>query len=94
MTTSLIAACIWALAATVTALLPMRLQFPPGIALLLLAPVLLVWLGRDHNPWIVAAAALGFVSMFRNPLIYFARKGLGLPVRRPDLPRDPHEGGD
>jgi hypothetical protein len=32
MSAALIAACLWAIAATVTAFLPMRLQFPPGIA--------------------------------------------------------------
>ena len=37
MTSSLIAACLWVLAATVTALLPMRHQYAPGVSLLLLA---------------------------------------------------------
>lgn len=84
MTPSLIAACFWVLAATVTAFLPMRRQYPPGIALLLLAPVLLIWIAAEHNIWIVLAATAGFVSMFRNPLIYLTKKALGRPVQRPE----------
>lgn len=81
---SIIAACLWALAATVTALLPMRLQYPPGLTLLVLAPVLIVWLGVDHGHWVAGIGLAGFASMFRKPLIYLLRKALGLPVQRHD----------
>ncbi len=74
MSGALIAACLWAIAATVTAFLPMRLQFPPGITLLILAPVLLVWIGFDQGFWVAVIASLGFLSMFRRPLIYFGRR--------------------
>ncbi len=77
----LAAACFWVLAATVTALLPMRRQYPPGITLLVLAPVILIWIGLEHGVWVAVAGTLGFVSMFRNPLIYLGRKALGLPTR-------------
>lgn len=88
--TSAVAAIIWVLAASVTALLPYRRQFPPGVTLLILAPVLILWIGYE-NGWIwVVPAVLGFVSMFRNPLIYMAKKALGRPVQRPV---DPREGG-
>ncbi|MGB3148783.1 MAG: DUF2484 family protein [Paracoccaceae bacterium] len=80
MSYALIAACLWALCATVTALLPMRLQYPPGVTLLLLAPGLLIWLGFSHGPLPAAAAGVGFLSMFRRPLWYLGRKALGLPV--------------
>ncbi len=40
MSVSLILGCIWVLAATVTAMLPMRRQYAPGITLLIVAPVL------------------------------------------------------
>ena len=79
MTWPLAAACVWVLAATLTALLPMRRQFPLGLALLALAPVILIWIGIDHGFWAAFAGTLGFVSMFRNPLIYLGRKALGLP---------------
>ena len=87
MSLSLIAACVWALAATITAFLPMRLQFPPGLVLLILAPVLLIWVGIDHGLWPALAAAAGFVSMFRRPLWYFGRRALGRPVPRPGADR-------
>ena len=86
MSVALMLSCFWAVAATAVALLPMRRQIVPGIALLVLAPVLIVWIGVDHGIWWAAGATAGFLSMFRNPLIYFARKALGLPVR------DPREG--
>lgn len=77
MSTALILACLWAVLATVTAFLPMRAQYVPGFALLLAAPVLLVWIGIDHGPAIAVLGALGFVSMFRRPLCHLARLGLG-----------------
>ena len=77
MSPSLIAGCIWVLAATITAFLPMRRQFPPGIALLIAAPILLIWIGYDHGIWIALIGAFAFVSMFRNPLRYFAKKAMG-----------------
>lgn len=84
----LIAAGLWVLAATITAFLPMRRQFPPGILLLILAPGILVWIGLVHGViWVVLGIA-GFVSMFRNPLIYYIRKARGLPTARPDLEGD------
>jgi Protein of unknown function (DUF2484) len=86
MSAALTLACLWAIAATVVALLPMRLQMVPGLALLVAAPVLIVWIGVDHGIWWALGATAGFLSMFRNPLIYFGRKALGLPVR------DPREG--
>lgn len=84
MSPALIAAIAWALAATVTAMLPFRHQFIPGVALLLAAPALIFWIGTAHGwlPALLGTAA--FLSMFRNPLIYFARRAMGLPVTRPD----------
>ena len=83
MTASVIACAIWALAATIVAFLPMRRQYAPGVTLLVLAPVLIVWLGVQHG-WIFALVAFGgFVSMFRNPLRYFWRKWRGQDPRLP-----------
>lgn len=73
----LVAACLWAVAATITALLPMRRQMGPGLTLLILAPVLLIWIGRVHG-WVwVLVATLGFVSMFRRPLVHLVRRAIG-----------------
>ncbi|SPF76526.1 hypothetical protein ALP8811_01534 [Aliiroseovarius pelagivivens] len=77
MSPSLIAAALWAIAATIVALLPMRMQFPPGILLLISAPFLIVWIGATHG-WVWAALGLAaFLSMFRRPLWYLARKAVG-----------------
>ncbi|MBS1303816.1 DUF2484 family protein [Loktanella sp. SALINAS62] len=84
MTPSLIIAALWVIAATVTAFLPMRHQYVPGVALLLVAPVLIVWLGVDLG-WLVAGlAVLAFVSMFRNPLRYLFARARG---QTPEVPR-------
>ena len=77
MSLPLILAALWVLAATVTALLPMRLQYAPGLILLALAVPLLIWIGRAHGIWVVALALAAILSMFRRPLIYFARKAIG-----------------
>ncbi|MGB0902796.1 DUF2484 family protein [Halocynthiibacter sp.] len=77
MSLSLILACFWAVAATVTALLPMRLQFPPGLTLLVLAPVLIGFIAYEHGVWLALAGLAGFLSMFRRPLIFYVRKWTG-----------------
>jgi hypothetical protein len=89
MTPSLTAAVIWVFAGTACAMLPMRRQMVPGLALLLAAPLLIAWIGWDHG-WLAAVlAALAFVSMFRNPLRYLVNRALGRPVALPpDLRRD------
>ncbi len=76
MSLSLILACLWALAATAVAILPMRLQFPPGIVLLLTAPLLIAFLGYEHGVIVALLGVAGFVSMFRRPLGYLARMAL------------------
>lgn len=84
MSLPLIAGCLWVLSATVVAMLPMRLQYPPGIFLLLVAPVLLGWIAHVHGWWIFGAGLCAFASMFRNPLIYLVRRIGGA---TPEVPR-------
>jgi Protein of unknown function (DUF2484) len=83
MSTPLILGCFWVLASAVTAMLPMRRQMVPGIALLIAAPVLLVWIGWEHGWLWLALGLFAFVSMFRNPLLYFLRRALGRPAPVP-----------
>jgi len=83
MSWSLILACLWAVASAITAMLPMRAQYLPGITLLISAPFLLAFLGYQHGIWLVLIGLAAAVSMFRNPLIYFGRRALGLPVSLP-----------
>lgn len=82
----LILAILWVLASAVVAMLPMRLQYAPGLALLLAAPVLIVLIGREFGVLYAIVAALAFLSMFRHPIRYLTRRALGLPVRRPEDP--------
>lgn len=75
--TPLVLGALWVLAATATAFLPMRRQRGPGLALLLAAPVLLVWIGVAHGWLWVAFGVFAFVSMFRKPLRYLGQRVLG-----------------
>ena len=80
--------CVWVIAATITAMLPMKQQMVPGMTLLVLAPVLLLWIGLTHGLLWVGLGLFALVSMFRRPLIYLARRGLGLSVKLPpDVPK-------
>lgn len=83
MSFSLVLACFWVLAAAGVAMLPMRRQYIPGVALLIGAPVLIAVIWFEHGGWFGGAALFGFLSMFRRPLTYFGRKALGLPVEEP-----------
>lgn len=92
MSAPLTLACLWVLAATVTAMLPMRRQRWPGLALLIAAPVLILWLSLAHGWWVGAVALAGFLSMVRRPLVYLGRRALGLPVSLPAELDSPPEG--
>jgi hypothetical protein len=81
--TPLVLGALWVIASAIVAMLPMRAQMVPGVALLIAAPVLLVWIGWTHG-WVWLALGLfAFVSMFRNPLRYFVRRALGRPAPLP-----------
>ncbi|WP_146587479.1 DUF2484 family protein [Puniceibacterium confluentis] len=84
MSTSLIIGCFWVLASCVTAMLPLRRQYVPGVLLMLAAPVLLVWIGFDVGPVWSLLGLVAFGSLFRNPLRYFWAKARG---RNPEVPR-------
>lgn len=84
MSTPGLLAILWVFAATITALLPMRYQYIPGITLLIAAPILILWLGAAHGwSWSILALA-AFVSMFRNPLRYLSARAWG---ERPEIPK-------
>ena len=74
----------WVFASAIVAMLPMRRQYVPGVALLLAAPVLIVMVAVQVH-WLAGVAALAaFVSMFRNPLKYFAKRAMG---QTPEVPK-------
>ena len=81
---SLLAGILWVFAASVTACLPMRYQYAPGLTLLLLAPAIIAWLAVVHGWLLMAVGLFAFVSMFRNPLLYLLSRLKG---ETPDLPR-------
>lgn len=81
--TSLILASLWVIASAITAFLPMRRQYVPGVALLVVAPVLIAWLIYDHGWLWAVVGTFAFVSMFRNPLLYFWRRARGEAVEVP-----------
>jgi Protein of unknown function (DUF2484) len=83
MSVPLILGGLWVIAATVVAMLPMRRQMLPGVVLLIAAPVLLIWIGWAHGWLWLGVGLLAFLSMFRNPLLYFARRALGRPAELP-----------
>ena len=74
MSLPLILACLWVVAASIVAFLPLRLQYVPGLLLLLIAPVLILWIGATHGWLWSLPAALALISMFRRPLAYLIRK--------------------
>ncbi|MCF3593577.1 DUF2484 family protein [Rhodobacteraceae bacterium LMO-12] len=85
MSASLILGCFWVLAATVVAMLPMRRQYVPGVALLIVAPVLIGFIGWQHG-WVFAVFGVAaLVSLFRKPLRYFWAKARG---KQPELPSE------
>lgn len=75
---------LWVFASATVAMLPMRLQYVPGVILLIAAPVLIFLIGQQVG-WIPALLALAaFVSMFRNPLRYLWARLRG---QNPEVPR-------
>lgn len=74
MSLALTLTCIWVIASAVVAMLPMRFQWPLGFPLLVASIPLLIYVGYSHG-WIWTLVVLAaVVSMFRNPLRYFARR--------------------
>lgn len=83
MSPAVVLGCVWVIAAALVAMLPMRRQYAPGIALLLTAPVVIAWIGFAHG-WLWTAVGLfALISMFRNPFRYILRHALGRSVELP-----------
>ena len=76
----LLLGCLWVVAAAGVSFLPMRTQFAPGLALLIAAPLLIIWIGLAHGWFLAGIGAFAFVSMFRKPLWYLSRRALGRKV--------------
>ena len=72
----LLLGCLWVVAAAGVSFLPMRAQFAPGLALLIAAPVLIVWIGLAHGWFLAGIGCFAFLSMFRKPLWYLTNRAL------------------
>ena len=82
-------ACLWALAAAGTALLPIRRQLWPVMVLMPSAIALAVWIGLAHG-WVwLLPIALALLSVMRNPLRFMLRWLAAVLRGRapPELPR-------
>lgn len=74
MSLSLTLACLWVLAASVTAMLPSkRNHWPAAYALIATGIPLLGYVTLQHGPWIGLACLAAGASILRWPLIYAAR---------------------
>ncbi len=74
---SITLASLWVLAAAITAMLPMRYQYAPGLTLLILSLPLAIFVGLQVGFLWVAAVLFAVGSMFRRPLAYLGRRLLG-----------------
>ena len=75
---------LWVFASAGVAMLPMRQQYIPGIALLIVAPVLIFFIGQQVGWFMALLAIAAFVSMFRNPLKFIVAKLRG---QNPQVPQ-------
>ena len=77
MSWSLTLGALYVICAAIVAMLPIRRQYWPEGIMLLLAPVLLGFIGYQHG-WIwFVIGMFAFLSMFRNPLRYLWKKARG-----------------
>ena len=84
MSLSLTFGAIYVLCAAIVAMLPIRRQYWPAGIMLIMAPVLLGFIGYQHG-WIwFALGMFAFLSMFRNPLRYLWKKARGEHVELPE----------
>ncbi len=83
MSPSLIAACIWAVVASVAAMLPQRTHWPAAFLLIACGIPLIGWVTYQNGPyWGMIVLAAG-VSILRWPVIYLIR-WLRRPAERPE----------
>lgn len=73
MTASLTLACLWAVVATVIAMLPNRIHWPAAYALIALGIPLVGWVTYQNGPVIGMIVLAGGVSILRWPVIFLFR---------------------
>ncbi|MEF3046226.1 DUF2484 family protein [Pseudotabrizicola sp. L79] len=73
MTASLTLACVWAVVATVIAMLPGRFHWRAAYVLIALGIPLVGWVTYQNGPYIGMIVLAGGVSVLRWPVIYLFR---------------------
>jgi hypothetical protein len=73
MTTSLTLACLWAVVASLIAMLPNRIHWPAAYALIAIGIPLVGWVTYQNGPVIGMIVLAGGVSILRWPVIYLFR---------------------
>lgn len=74
MNASVLLACLWAIAATVTAMLPSRDKHWRAAYLLIAAGIpILGWVTYENGPWVGLIVLAAGASILRWPLIYLWR---------------------
>jgi len=74
MTLSLILACLWAIAANVTAMFPSKSNhWPAAYVLIALGIPILGFVTYQHGPWIGLLVLAAGMSILRWPVIYLVR---------------------
>jgi hypothetical protein len=71
---SLAAACVWAIVATVIALLPSRIHGPAAYALIAVGIPILGWVTWQNGPVLGLLVLAGGMSVLRWPLIHLVRR--------------------
>lgn len=74
MSLSLIAACVWAIIATVVALVPSRSHWPAAYVLIVIGIPLVGWVTYQNGPVLGLLVLAGGASMLRWPILYGLRK--------------------
>ena len=57
----------------------MRMRYVPGVCLLICAAPLLGWIAQKYGVLWLVFSVFALVVMFRRPVLYSARRALGLP---------------
>jgi hypothetical protein len=78
---SLTFACIWAIVASVVAMLPRRIHWPAAVLLILTGIPLLGWVTYQNGPLWGMLVLAGGASMLRWPIVHLMRR---LRRREPD----------